>query len=545
MKCSIGTIVRILFMFVIMLLFPVSSSGQIPRVVKSVVKSISKKEGAAIAAWQVHNSLSSEGNSVNPNRTQNLSKSGVEMLQQSLRQHALRARRLDSVAALAESRINTSIVALPSPPDSQRKRTNTNKAMMVTKEDMLTRFLKYVKIDSQSQEADVAGEFPMTDGQIVMAKFLEDEAKALGADVYRSEDAYVYITIPSNTNDKVPTLGISCHLDFTPEAPGGNINPIVKRNYQGGDILLGNGKYLRVDSPEGADLKNLIGKTIIHTDGATLLGGDDKNGCAIAMSLVESLLRAGRKSKHGIIQVVFCPNEDVGLSAERIDTTRFNPDILFDLDGEGSSEVLAENFTARSLVLKFVGRYAHPGSAKEQKLGDALAAASSFIAAIPLKYRPENTEGREGYIHPWKMAADGNDYIVHSRIRYFDKEEGAEFKRILADNIESIKRNFSNVKVETVQDILQYENVAYNMHPESRNIVEQAAKKVGVEVNFVDVRGGTTASMFTAKGLRGGMCLFTGQHAIHSVHEYSVLEEMYDSYKMMLHVIGLVAGLEE
>ncbi|WP_455584429.1 tripeptide aminopeptidase PepT [Bacteroides sp.] len=445
----------------------------------------------------------------------------------------------------ADSVLKAKIVAIPSPYDMQRRQVEKKKAFVITQDEMLARFLKYVKINSQSQEADVAGDFPMTDGQIEMAEYLEEEAKALGADVYRSEDAYVYITIPSNVKEKVPVLGISCHLDFTPEAPGGNITPIVERNYQGGDILLSNGQYLRVDSPEGSDLKNLIGKTIIHTDGTTLLGGDDKNGCAIAMSVVESVLRAGNKAKHGTIQIVFCPNEDVGLSAERIDTTRFNPGILFDLDGEGNSEVLSENFTARSLVLKFIGRYAHPGSAKQQKLGDALAAVSSFVAAVPLKYRPENTEGYEGYIHPWKVSADGNDYTVHSRIRYFDKEEGAEFKRILADNIERIKQDFPNVTVEIVQDILQYENVAYNMHPESHNIIVQAAKKAGVQIDFVKVRGGTTASMFTAKGLRGGMCLFTGQHAIHSVHEYSVLEEMYDSYYMMLHVVSLTARLKE
>ena len=206
--------------------------------------------------------------------------------------------------------------------------------------------------------------------------------------------------------------------------------------------------------------------------------------------------------------------------------------------------MLAENFTARSLVVKFVGRYAHPGTAKQQQLGDALAAASSFVAAVPLKYRPENTEGREGYIHPWKVSSEGNDYTVHSRIRYFDKEEGEEFARILADNIEKMKQNFPHVKVEIVQDILQYENVAYNMHPQSHTIIENAAKNAGVKIEFVSVRGGTTASMFTAKGLRGGMCLFTGQHAIHSVHEYSVLEEMYDSYRIMLQVVSLVARLK-
>lgn len=245
----------------------------------------------------------------------------------------------------------------------------------------------------------------------------------------------------------------------------------------------------------------------------------------------------------GEIQFVFCPNEDVGLAAERIDTARFNPDILFDLDGEGASEVLAANFTARSQVVKFCGRYAHPGSAKEQHLGDALAAASTFIASVPLENRPENSEGTQGYIHPWKMAADGNDYTVHTRIRYFDKNEGDEFKSIMEASLEKIQRDFPDVKVEVLQDILQYENVAYSMHPESRNIIEKAAKRSGVMIEFKDVRGGTTASMFAAKGLRGGMCVFTGQHAIHSVYEYTVLEEMYKAYRLMLSVIDEVSKM--
>lgn len=521
MKNRVECIWHVLSVLIIMLLFPVSLSSQ--GWGGNVVRAISSKKNAMREISVASANRSVTYTSLSPS---------IDM-----KRHAPHA--------VVDSTLNVKIAALPSPYDMQRRGADKKKVFMVAQDEILTRFLKYVRINSQSQEADVAGEFPMTDGQIEMAEYLEKEAKTLGADVYRSENAYVYVTIPSNIKEKVPTLGISCHLDFTPEAPGGDIIPIVKHDYQGGDILLGNGQYLRVDSPEGADLKNLIGKTIIHTDGTTLLGGDDKNGCAIAMSVVESILRAGNKVKHGKIQVVFCPNEDVGLSAERIDTTRFNPGILFDLDGEGGSEVLSENFTARSLVLKFVGRYAHPGSAKQQKLGDALAAASSFVAAVPLKYRPENTEGRDGYIHPWKMSVNGNDYTVHSRIRYFDKEEGAELKHILADNIEKIKQSFPNVAVETVQDILQYENVAYNMHPESRNIIEQAAKKAGVQINWVKVRGGTTASMFTAKGLRGGMCLFTGQHAIHSVHEYSVLEEMYNSYLMMLHVVDLVTRLEE
>ena len=407
----------------------------------------------------------------------------------------------------------------------------------MSKDGMLDKFLRYVRVSSQSQYGSDPSAWAMTPGQVEMSRILEEDARAIGAVVYRSDDSYVYVDVRANVSDDVPVLGISCHLDFTPEAPGDSIVPIVIRNYGGGDILQGNDSKIYFDSPEGAALKDLIGATIVHTDGTTLLGGDDKNGVTIAMCLIETLM-GNPEFKHGRVQFVFCPNEDVGMAAERIDKERFNPDILYDLDGGGGADIITENFTARGLDVQFIGHYAHPGDAKAQKLGDALAAASAFIANIPVKYRPENTEGKEGYIHPWNMTSDGNDYTVSTRIRYFDKEEGEEFDRILRADLDSVGKNFPNVEVKVIQDKLQYENVAYNMHPESRAIMERAASETGVDVNFKSERGGTTASMFTAKGLRGGMCIFTGQHAIHSTKEYSVLEEMHDAYRLMLHAIA-------
>ncbi len=413
----------------------------------------------------------------------------------------------------------------------------------VSKDAMLEQFLKYVQVNSQSQYAQNPNDWYVSPGQENMARLLETDIKALGAEVYRSEDSYVYVTIPSNVKGDVPAFGISCHLDYTPEAPGENIIPVVIKNYDGEDIPQDNGKFIRVNSPEGAALKSLKGKTIIHTHGQTLLGGDDKNGVTIAMAIIQDLMK-NPQQPHGKLLIVFCPNEDIGMAADRIDKTRFNPDILFDLDGEGGCNITTENFTASLFDVKFKGHYAHPSDAKAKKLGDALAAASTFIANIPVKYRPENTEGKEGYIHPWNMIADGNDYTVTTRIRYFDKAEGEIFDRIIKADLDSVRKNFPNVDTEIVQAKLQYENVAYNMHSSSHKVIETASEKTGVPVKFTSERGGTTASMFTAKGLRGGMCVFTGQHAVHSTQEYSVLEEMYDAYRLMMAAIGETAKLK-
>ena len=412
-------------------------------------------------------------------------------------------------------------------------------SMRVSREEMLDRLLRYLAVESGSEEA--AGDaYPMTPGQREMAELLRREAEALGAQVTLSEWGYVYVDVPANIRREVPVLGISCHLDYTPEAPGHGIKPTVI-TYTGGAIELPDGSTIDPQHPDGADLPGLVGKTLIHSDGTTLLGGDDKNGCAIAMSLLKSVLHPS--VKHGRLQFAFCPNEDIGEAARKIDTTCFNPDILYDIDGMGGCDIAASNFTARGMQVRFVGREAHPSTAKQQQMGDALAAAATFIAAVPVGHRPENTEGSEGYIHPWSLVQERFDCTVTTRIRYFDQAEGERFDAIVREALDRVRRDFPNVGVQLLSDELQYENVAYTMHPASRQILERASERTGVPVHFIAERAGTTAAMFAAKGLKGGMCLFSGQHNCHKVHEYSCLEEMMDAYALLLCAVDEVARL--
>lgn len=378
---------------------------------------------------------------------------------------------------------------------------------------MLTTFIRYAVIDSQSREDSLC-----TVGQHKMALTIKADVDSLnkvyearGVKCTISPHNYIYVNIPSNTKGQCPSLGISCHLDVTPEAPGGKILPVVD---------------------------TLNGHTIVRTDGSTLLGADDKCGCTIAMQIIKKLL-SDKRLKHGHVMVAFCPNEDVGRAADHIDPTCFNPDILFDLDGKGGEIVTESNFTARGFNVKFIGHEAHPGDAKAQKFGDATAAAATFIAFFPKKVRPENTEGQEGYIHPYKFVQkDGEaDVSVLTRVRYFDKKEGEYFDRLLNGAIARVKEDFPNVGVKILYDGLQYENVAYTLHPKAKWLVEKAAEKIGKPVSFMSERGGTTASMFAAKGLKGGMCLFTGQHEIHSTREYADLQEMEEAYCLMLEIV--------
>lgn len=417
---------------------------------------------------------------------------------------------------------------------------------LVQKEEMLDMFLKYVAVESGSEipaPGDTA--YPMTPGQIEMARLLKSDAEALGADVTMTEWNYVYVDVPSNIDKDVPVLGFTCHLDYSPEAPGKGIRPTVI-TYEGGDIQLADGSVISPENPDGKDLPGLVGKTIIHTDGTSLLGGDDKNGCTILMSLLKTVLQPD--VKHGRIQFVFCPNEDIGMAQLKIDTLLFNPDILFDVDGAGGSQIMASNFTARGMTVKFIGHPAHPAEAKAQHMGDALAAAATFIADVPVEYRPERTDGKDGYIHHYQLDTlheqKGVNYIVMSRIRYFDKNEGKLFDDIVKGSMERVSRDFPYVRTEVLFDGIQYDNVEYSMHPASRNVIARAAARSGNEVDFIAERGGTTAAMFTTRSLKGGMGIFSGQHNDHSVHEYSCLEEMMDAYLLLLYAVDEVTQLD-
>ena len=383
---------------------------------------------------------------------------------------------------------------------------------------MLDSFVRYASIDSQSNYDSIC-----TQGQHNMALALKADIEdavskthASGVEVRLSGANYLYVTIPANIRTTCPTMGISCHLDVTPEAAGGDIRPIV-------------------------DTRN--GRTIVRTDGTTLLGADDKCGCTIAVQIIRTIL-SDKSIKHGILQFAFCPNEDVGRAADGIDSRLFSPDILFDLDGPEGNIITKSNFTARGFNVKFIGREAHPGNAKAQKLGDATAAAATFISYFPVESRPENSEGTQGYIHPWSFDKDGANVTVQTRVRYFDKSEGELFDRMLSGAIADTERKFPNVRVEIVYDDLQYENVAYTLHPQAQSLVENAAVKIGKEITFADERGGTTASMFAAKGLNGGMCVFTGQHDIHSTREYADLQEMEEAYLLMLEIIRQIPTIK-
>lgn len=422
------------------------------------------------------------------------------------------------------------------------------------KESCVLRFVNYARINSQSTESEDVTAFPLSMGQRQMARLVEQDLLKMAKNnkslqVVRSEREYVYAKLPATTKRKLPSIMLMAHLDITPEAPGGNIKPIVHRNYQGGDIVLPSGVVLSPESPQGKHLKECIGKTIITSDGNTLLGADDKTGCTVLVSLICNLLY-GKPFEHGDLYFVFSQNEDIGRAADGFETKYVggNPDVVIDVDGDDPHAFSVENFTAAMRIYTFHGKSAHPGEGYANKYGDALTAASYFVGQIPPYKHPSVSRGKQGYIHCYDISHPkdstgkviSDDYLVKVRLRYFDKLEGDTLRQMLDYAEGKTIEAFPFVKVEASAENLQYENVAYTMYPTLPDIIKKAYASLGKKVSPRSERGGTTSAMIAAKGLRGGACLFSGQQAEHSIYEWTCVEDMVDMTKILQKIIMLI-----
>lgn len=437
-------------------------------------------------------------------------------------------------------------------PDPKAAKAAKEKRRKKTIETIISRFTSYAAINSQSWEPEDPTKYPITFGQEDMAELIEQELINIGADkdliVSRSKYEYVYATIPANC-EGVPSIMFMAHMDCTPECAGGEITPIVHRNYNGGDIQLAAGITLSPETPQGKHLANCVGKTIITSDGSTLLGADDKTGCTILVTLIESILK-DKKLKHGDLHFVFSQNEDIGRAADYFEEEYVGgqPDIVIDVDGNDPTAFSVENFTAAGRTYRFHGKNAHPGNGFYTKYGDALTAASYFIGQLPPETHPSASKDKEGYIHCYSVSHPtdeaGNeiteDYLVKVRLRYFDVQEGDTFRQLLDEATELTAKAFPNVMIDADPEVMQYENVAYSMYPGLSDLIIQAAEKEGVKLTPRSERGGTTAAMLAAKGQKGGPCLYSGQQAEHSIYEWTCAEDMYQMVMVARSVIKTV-----
>lgn len=416
---------------------------------------------------------------------------------------------------------------------------------------VLNRFLRYVKIESQSIDDPDPELFTLTEGQKEMANVIFNELKAIDkdnkTDIKMSPNYYVYVKVPSNIEKEMPSVMFMAHMDVTPEANAKGICPQVHYNYDGSDIALGNGLVLSPNNPEGSHLKDVVGKTIVTTNGNTLLGADCKAGCTILVTLIEQMVN-NPSFKHGDVYFTFTQNEEVDKDVMGMDMSYFDriPDIFIDVDGSYTYQYSVANFTAEGRSYLFKGNQVHPAKGKAMKYADARTAMAYFIGQLPPAIHPSYSEGRQGYVHCYNIEflPNGHDVRIRVRIRYFDKADGERFKADLDEAYRRTHQAYPFVEIDLENDKLQYENIAYTMHPQAVGVIQRAAEKTGIPMRGFELRAGTTSASMVAKGLPGGPCLYGAQQASHSVYEWCCLEEMMEIIRLTSNIVTEVCNLE-
>lgn len=397
-------------------------------------------------------------------------------------------------------------------------------------DNLIERFLQYISIDSQSNPAN--SQCPSTEGQLTLARYLEQELKDLGlVGVDLDSNGYLMARLPANVDYPVPAIGFIAHMDTAPDASGKDVHPQLVENYQGGDIALGIGD--EVLSPiQYPELNGLHGHNIITTDGTTLLGADNKAGIAEILTAIEYLI-AHPEIKHGDICIGFTPDEEIGRGADRFDVQKFGAQWAYTVDGGPIGELEYENFNAAAATVICHGVSVHPGTAKN-KLVNTMNIAARFQMMMPADETPETTEGYDGFYHLSTMTSSVARTELHYILRDFDQEGLACRKAFMEQQVAALNSELKKGRVELIlRDNYSNMREMVEPHPHIIELAKQAMVECDVKPLIKPIRGGTDGARLSFMGLP---CpnLFTGGHNFHGIHEFITLEGMEKAVEVIV-----------
>jgi len=410
------------------------------------------------------------------------------------------------------------------------------------KDTLSKRFLRYVSIDTQSDEnSDTT---PSTAKQFDLAKVLVEELKSIGLqDVTVDDKCYIIATLPANTRKKVPVIGFIAHMDTSPDMPGENVKPQILEHYDGEDIVLNKEKNIILSVHTYPELKKLAGHTLITTDGTTLLGADDKAGIAEIITAMEYLI-THPEIEHGTIKIGFTPDEEIGRGVDHLDVKKFGADYAYTMDGSSEGELEFENFNAAMAKISIQGNNIHPGYAKGKML-NAMLIAMELNHMLPSFEKPEYTQDYEGFYHLVKMEGT----VEHASLQYIIRDHNRELFESRKDMMRKIC-DFLNQKYKKDLISLEIKDQYYNMREKVEpvfHVVEKAItamEMTGIKADVKPIRGGTDGARLSYMGLP---CpnIFAGGMNFHGKYEYVSVDTMVKATNLIVNLVKLYASEEK
>ncbi|WP_418886437.1 peptidase T [Intestinibacter bartlettii] len=401
-------------------------------------------------------------------------------------------------------------------------------------ENLIKRFVKYAKVHTTSNEDSET--VPSTEIQKNLGKILVEDLKEIGlSDAYMDDKGYVYATLKSNTDKKLKKIGFIAHMDTSPAASGENVNPQIHRNYDGGDIIVNKEKNIVLSPSEFSILSQKVGKTIITSDGTTLLGADDKAGITEIIEALKYIIE-NPQIEHSDIKVCFTPDEEVGRGADFFDVEGFNTDFAYTVDGGEIGELEYENFNASSVDIKIIGKSVHPGSAYNVMI-NAAAVATEFNSMVPQNEVPEKTKGYEGFYMLTSISGEVDEAKLSYILRDFDLDGLNQRKAKIEEIAKILQQKYGEDRI-----IVEIKDSYYNMKEKIEpvmyiiDLAKKAMKDADIEPKIVPIRGGTDGARISYMGIPTPN-LFTGGYNFHGYYEYAVAEEMEKAKEVIINIV--------